>query len=171
MSEGYGLNPQALERIKASGAGLVITVDCGISAAREAQVARSLGLDLIITDHHEINGLNGSSNLNSSTGSLLPDAYAILHPWLLAPDAPAATRDRVSGLTGVGIAYKLAQALLGVSADDDRLTQYLDHDRRGERVNRRQCAAVRRPVLHGILSRAYGETTKARSGSSWFHLP
>ncbi len=123
MSEGYGLNPGAMERIKASGAGLVITVDCGISAAREVQVARSLGLDLIITDHHEMDGLTSS---NGSSRFILPDAYAVLHPALLAPDAPAALRDQVSGLTGVGIAYKLAQALLGVSADDVRLTQYLD---------------------------------------------
>ena len=131
MSEGYGLNPQALERIKASGAGLVITVDCGISAVREAQVARSLGLDLIITDHHEFDRLNGLNSLNGSNGIsnqgfVIPDAYAILHPLLLVTDAPSAMRDQVSGLTGVGIAYKLAQALLGVGADDVRLTQYLD---------------------------------------------
>jgi single-stranded-DNA-specific exonuclease len=129
IAEGYGLNPRAVERIKASGTGLVITVDCGISAAGEARLARSLGLDLIITDHHEINGLSSSSSLNSLNGlnSLnLPDAHAILHPSLLTPDAPAATRDRVGALTGVGIAFKLAQALLGLSAADDRLTQYLD---------------------------------------------
>ena len=86
MSEGYGLNPQALERIKASGAGLVITVDCGISAVREAQVARSLGLDLIITDHHEIDGLNSSNRLNGLSSFNIPDAYAVLHPSLLVPD-------------------------------------------------------------------------------------
>ncbi len=113
-SEGYGLNSRAVESIKASGAGLIITVDCGIGAVREAQVARSLGLDLIITDHHEING------------SVLPDACAVLHPALLSMDSPPATRERVSGLTGVGVAFKLAQALMGLSADDERLAQYLD---------------------------------------------
>ena len=164
MSEGYGLNPQALERIKASGAGLVITVDCGISAAREAQVARSLGLDLIITDHHEINGLNGSSNLNSSTGSLLPDAYAILHPWLLAPDAPAATRDRVSGLTGVGIAYKLAQALLGVSADDDRLTQYPDPVTLGTVADVGKISGENRVIVKHGLDRLSTDETPQRPG-------
>jgi single-stranded-DNA-specific exonuclease len=140
MSEGYGLNPQALEKIKASGAGLVITVDCGISAAREAQAARALGLDLIITDHHELTQNSRSESLspqgndpspnsgpgNSDCDIVLPDAYAVLHPSLLVTGVPAAIRDRVSGLTGVGIAFKLAQALLGVSADDGRLTQYLD---------------------------------------------
>ncbi len=123
MSEGYGLNPRAVERIKASGAGLVVTVDCGIGAVREAQQARSLGLDLIITDHHEINGLNRSNSLN---GLILPDACAILHPLLLLPDTPEFIREQVSGLTGVGVAFKLVQALFGLDVVDDRLTPYLD---------------------------------------------
>lgn len=164
MSEGYGLNPPALEKIKASGAGLVITVDCGISAAREAQAARSLGLDLIITDHHEIDGLNGSSSLNGLNRSLLPDAYAILHPWLLAPDAPAATRDRVSGLTGVGIAYKLAQALLGVSADDVRLTQYLDLVTLGTVADMGKISGENRVIVKHGLDRLSTDETPQRPG-------
>jgi single-stranded-DNA-specific exonuclease len=129
MTEGYGLNGPALEKLKASGAGLVISVDCGITSVREAEVARSLGLDLIITDHHELirssdpaalNSLNGSSGLS------LPDAFAVLHPLLLAPGVPEDIARRVAGLTGVGMAFKLAQALLGAPADDEFLRSCLD---------------------------------------------
>jgi len=178
MSEGYGLNPQALERIKGSGAGLVITVDCGISAAREAQVARSLGLDLIITDHHEFTTNSKSESLNPKrNGSsptlgfgisdfeiVLPDAYAILHPSLLAPDASAAMRDRVSGLTGVGIAYKLAQALLGVSADDVRLTQYLDLVTLGTVADVGKISGENRVIVKHGLDRLSTDETPLRPG-------
>ncbi len=124
MTEGYGLNAAALANLKASGDSLVVSVDCGITAFSQAEAARSAGLDLIITDHHEIscsNGLNGSNGSNLQ----LPAAYAILHPALLVPDAPAGMREQVSGLTGVGIAFKLAQALMGASAGDS-LHSYLD---------------------------------------------
>src|SRR5262249_1281670 len=53
LDEGYGLNAEALKQVRLGGASLVITVDCGISSIEEAQEARRLGLDLIITDHHE----------------------------------------------------------------------------------------------------------------------
>ncbi len=120
VSEGYGLNRGALEKINAAGAKLVITVDCGITNRGEAEAARSFGLDLIVTDHHELNGSNDSN------GPILPGAYAVLHPSLLRADVPLTTRERVSGLTGVGMAFKLAQALLDVSASDERLVSYLD---------------------------------------------
>ncbi len=126
MSEGYGLNSRAVERINASGAGLLITVDCGVGAVREAELARSLGLDLIITDHHEIgrvDGLNSSSGLN---GIVLPDACAVLHPSLLSPDVSAEMRGQVGGLTGVGMAFKLAQAFLGAGVADERVVGFLD---------------------------------------------
>jgi len=117
MTEGYGLNNNALQAIQTSDTRLVISVDCGISAAREAEVARSLGVDLIITDHHEINSLNDSN---------LPNAYAVLHPSLLIRGVSPGLCEQVSGLTGVGIAFKLAQALLDAGARDERLHAYLD---------------------------------------------
>jgi single-stranded-DNA-specific exonuclease len=123
MAEGYGLNVRALEAIKASGARLVISVDCGITAIQEAKSARSLGLDLVITDHHEFDRLNGS---NSSNGPTIPDAYAVLHPSLLKENIPDGMREQVSGLTGVGMAFKLVQALLNANSRDERLTSYLD---------------------------------------------
>jgi single-stranded-DNA-specific exonuclease len=122
LSEGYGLNREALRKIKTSGAGLVITVDCGISAREEAGLAREIGLDLIITDHHEVPGAEGASGLSDAA---LPPAQAIIHPMLLPSSVDASVRERVRGLTGVGVAFKLAQALLDAKADDERLRPFI----------------------------------------------
>jgi single-stranded-DNA-specific exonuclease len=94
FEEGYGLNVQALDKLKAQGVGLVITVDCGVRAHREAQHARSLGLDLIVTDHHELEA------------DSLPDAFAVIDPK--RPDCPY----QFAHLAGVGVAFRLAQCLL-----------------------------------------------------------
>lgn len=123
LSEGYGLNSRALTRLKENGAGLVISVDCGISAFEEAAHAEALGLDLIITDHHEPAD-RGSDGSESGNGRNLPVAHAVLHPHHLADGASDRERQLVSGLTGVGIAFKLAQALLG--RDREELRPYLD---------------------------------------------
>jgi single-stranded-DNA-specific exonuclease len=93
FTEGYGLNAKALELLAAEGVKLVITVDCGIRAVRQAAFARTLGLDLIITDHHH-------------PPEQLPDAAVILNPNL--PDDYYPNKS----LAGVGVAYKLARALL-----------------------------------------------------------
>ncbi|WP_054949068.1 single-stranded-DNA-specific exonuclease RecJ [Numidum massiliense] len=94
FTEGYGLNGAALNSAAERGVTLVITVDTGISAVKEAEIARALGLDLIITDHHE-------------PPPELPDAYAVInpkHPLCRYPDHM---------LAGVGVAFKMAHALLG----------------------------------------------------------
>ncbi len=91
-AEGYGLTAPALEHIRESGAGLVVTVDCGVTAVPEAALARSLGLDLVITDHHEPAGE-------------LPRAVAVVDPRRQGSAYP------FGELAGVGVAYKLAQAL------------------------------------------------------------
>lgn len=91
--EGYGLNQDALEWAKERGYDLVITVDTGISATKEAEFAREIGLDLIITDHHE-------------PPAVLPDAVAVINPK--KPDCPYPFKL----LAGVGVAFKLATALL-----------------------------------------------------------
>ena len=96
FDEGYGLNTNALDRFSADGVTLVITVDCGIRSVDEAAHARSLGLDLVITDHHH-------------PGEILPDALAVIDPKREDDSYPEKM------LAGVGIAYKIAQALL-----DDR---------------------------------------------------
>lgn len=90
-SEGYGLNGEALRALAEAGIRLVITVDCGARAVAEAALARSLGLDLIVTDHH-------------LPGEILPDAI-LINPK--QPGCPYPFRD----LAGVGVAYKLVQAL------------------------------------------------------------
>ncbi len=94
FSEGYGPNEPAFRRAAESGVKLIITVDTGIAAIHEAEVAKELGVDLIITDHHE-------------PGPVLPEALAIIHPKL--PDSTYPFRE----LAGVGVAFKLAHALYG----------------------------------------------------------
>ncbi len=91
--EGYGLHREALEQIAAAGADLVITVDCGINAAAEAACARGLGLDLIVTDHHQ-------------PLAELEGAAAVLNP--LQEGCPYPFKE----LSGAGIAFKLAAALM-----------------------------------------------------------
>ncbi|MDA8351927.1 MAG: single-stranded-DNA-specific exonuclease RecJ [Firmicutes bacterium] len=94
FTEGYGFNEEALKQAKEAGVQLVISVDTGISAAAEAEVAKELGLDLIITDHHE-------------PPEILPDAYAVINPK--KPGCPYP----FDMLAGVGVALKVAHALLG----------------------------------------------------------
>jgi single-stranded-DNA-specific exonuclease len=101
FDEGYGLNPEALDSLKASGVGLVITVDCGIRSPDEASHARSIGLDLIITDHHQ-----------PAEGEL-PYALAVINPKQSGDRYPD------KDLAGVGVAYKLAQALLACTPKCD----------------------------------------------------
>ncbi|MEK6744106.1 MAG: single-stranded-DNA-specific exonuclease RecJ [Nitrospirota bacterium] len=124
MTEGYGLNTGALRKLQGSGARLVITVDCGISAVNEAEAARSLGIDLIITDHHESAAVQGNGSVPA--GERLPNALAVIHPRILQPDTTDDIKVSVGWLTGVGVAFKLAQALLDAPADDERLKKYLD---------------------------------------------
>jgi len=127
LSEGYGLHAQALKHIKDGGASLVISVDCGISAFREADEAASLDLDLIITDHHEMTGVASPKGPASGEKDRnLPRARAVLHPLLLVDGASDALRERVSSLTGVGMAFKLAQALGGRGQGGNTLESYLD---------------------------------------------
>jgi single-stranded-DNA-specific exonuclease len=92
LEEGYGLNRDALKQIAASGASLVVTVDCGICSVEEAEEAKRLGLDLIVTDHHEYK-------------SVLPDAAVLVHPRLPGTGYP------FGGLSGAAVAFKVAWAL------------------------------------------------------------
>lgn len=94
FTEGYGPNEPAFRRAAENGIKLIVTVDTGISAINEAAIAKEIGLDLIITDHHE-------------PGPVLPEALAIIHPKL--PDSIYPFRE----LAGVGVAFKLAHALYG----------------------------------------------------------
>lgn len=97
MEEGYGVNRDALDTLAAQGVSLMITVDCGITAVEEAAYAQTLGVDLIITDHHECK-------------SALPVAVAVVDPH--RPDCPYPFKS----LAGVGVALKLVLALGGEEA-------------------------------------------------------
>lgn len=92
IEEGYGLHSEALEQLAAAGHKVVVTVDCGVTSIKEAARARELGLDLIITDHHE-------------PEAEIPAAYAVVNPKL--PGSTYPFRD----LAGVGVAFKLAWAI------------------------------------------------------------
>ena len=92
LEEGYGLSEQAVRQAAGRGAGLIVTVDCGIGATREVALAKELGLRVVITDHHQ-------------PGPAAPAAEAVLNPRLGDPNAPEAE------LAGVGVAFKLCQAL------------------------------------------------------------
>lgn len=94
FTEGYGPNEGAFRHAAEIGTKLLITVDTGISAVHEASIAKELGMDLIITDHHE-------------PGPVLPEALAIIHPKLEGSLYP------FRELAGVGVAFKVAHALLG----------------------------------------------------------
>ena len=98
FDEGYGLNEDALKDLFANGTNLVVTVDCGIRSAREVEIAQKLGMDLIISDHHY-------------PGSRLPPAYAIINPKNPQEHYP----DQY--LSGVGLAYKIAQGLCKMVPD------------------------------------------------------
>lgn len=93
VDEGYGLNINALAELAREGQNLIITVDCGIRSVEEVAFANRMGLDVIVTDHHSI-------------GPQLPPALAAINPK--RPDCPYPFK----GLAGVGLAYKLSQALL-----------------------------------------------------------
>jgi single-stranded-DNA-specific exonuclease len=123
IREGYGLHGPALNKLKSSGVSIVLTVDCGISATDQANTARQLAMDLIVTDHHEF---IKQTDASGAAAIVLPDAYAVLHPKLITAETPDRVKKEVAGLTGVGMAFKLAQALLDAPTDDHRLRQYLD---------------------------------------------
>ena len=105
LEEGYGLNPIAIHQLHKEGVELIITVDCGITALEEAQLCASLGIGLVITDHHECK-------------DVLPMAAAVVDPH--RPDCNYPHRN----LSGVGVAFKLAAALC--SNQEQVLSDYAD---------------------------------------------
>ena len=105
LEEGYGLNPIAIRQLHGEGVKLIITVDCGITAIEEAKLCRQLGIDLVITDHHECK-------------EILPDAVAVVDPHRIDGGYPH------KNLSGVGVAFKLACALCG--SQEEVLEEYAD---------------------------------------------
>lgn len=148
--EGYGLNPGAVTRLADQGVKLIVTVDCGITAAPEVDFARSLGVDVVVTDHHHCK-------------QRIPDAAAVVDPR--RPDCPYPFPE----LAGVGVALKTAQALvppeeregvflrfgelaaIGTVADVMHLT---DENRSLVRAGLELLGRTRRPGLRALLREA-----------------
>lgn len=106
LEEGYGVNSEALQILAKRGANQIITVDCGIASLTEATLAKELGLELIVTDHHEM-------------AESLPDAAAIVHPRLPGTNYPFA------GLCGAGVAFKLAWAVCQRMSETKKVSEPL----------------------------------------------
>ncbi len=100
MEHGYGLHPETIDILSARGAKLIVTVDCGISAVEAVAHANDLGIDVIITDHHEPK----SEETEIKNNNLLPKACAVINPKL--------GHYPFSGLAGVGVAFKFAHGLI-----------------------------------------------------------
>lgn len=170
FDEGYGLNKDALDSLQSEGVKLVITVDCGIRSPDEALHAREIGLDLIISDHHHPDAQN------------LPPACAVINPKQhgdLYPD---------KDLAGVGIAYKIAEALaqkmngqvsnlklvdlldlvaLGTVAD---LAPLVGENRSLVRKGLRQLRETRRQGLYSLCNVAKMQIGKVTAGNIGFML-
>jgi single-stranded-DNA-specific exonuclease len=102
--EGYGLNKEAIEQINKTGVSLIITVDCGVASWKEVDLANKLSIDVIITDHHWV-------------PEKLPKSLAIINPKQEDDKYP------FKNLAGVGVAFKLSQALLSHQNTENNLTE------------------------------------------------
>ena len=105
IEDGYGLSKDAIQSLRDQGATLMITVDCGITGGEEVDYANSIGLDVVITDHHECK-------------ETLPAAVAVVDPH--RPDCPYPFKH----LAGVGVALKLVLALGGENREDALFARY-----------------------------------------------
>lgn len=147
-SEGYGLSPAGLQALARDGVRLVVTCDCGVVNVDEVEIARGVGLEVIVTDHH-------------LPGAVLPRAVAVVDPH--RPDCSYPDAD----LTGAGLAYKLATALLerrGMSAPDlagvaaigtiADLAPMTGESRAIVRLGLEQLSTTRRAGLRALVARA-----------------
>ena len=107
LEEGYGMNETAVRRLAEEGVTLIVTVDCGVACHEEVALARELGVDVIVTDHHEC-------------PPELPDAVAVIDPKRPDSNYP------FSELAGVGVAFKLVSALEGESEIPALLARFSD---------------------------------------------
>jgi single-stranded-DNA-specific exonuclease len=169
FDEGYGLNKDALDSLKADGVKLVITVDCGIRSPDEALHAQTVGLDLIISDHHHPDGEN------------IPPAFAVINPKKHGDPYPD------KDLAGVGIAYKIAEALVSAQSPINgfRLNDLLDlvalgtvadlaplvgENRVLVRRGLREMRTTRRQGLHSLANVAKLQLLNVKAGNIGFML-
>ena len=165
IEEGYGLNNNALDKLAADGVSLVVTVDCGITAALEAAHAKELGMDMVITDHHEC--CEGKT----------PDAVAVIDCRQSGDTYPN------KELAGVGMALKLVCAVdgdsaamtakyadlaaIGTIADVMKLT---DENRSLVRLGLKKLAGSPRPGLRAMMAKANVDSGKMSSATIGFTL-
>src|SRR3989442_12140199 len=158
FDEGYGVSGQTLERLAGEGCGLVLTVDCGITAVDEVQCARELGLEVIVTDHHR-------------PGDELPDCPLVA---TRPSDYP------FPELCGTGVMYKLAQALgtpglehhldlvaLATIAD---VVPLVDENRAFAIAGLRRLAQSQRPGLRALMRSAHVDPAAIDEGHIGFRL-
>lgn len=108
MTEGYGISNTGIEAAKKAGVSLIISVDCGITAHEQVELAQQVNIDMIISDHHE-------------SGATLPQAFAIIDPKCESETYP------FTELAGVGVAYKLLQGLFQrLGRDPGELKKYIE---------------------------------------------
>jgi len=107
LKEGYGLSVHSIKKLKEEGAGLLVTVDCGITSLEEVGFARALGMDVIVTDHHEPLAIS-------------PPACAIINPKQIGCQYP------FKELAGVGVSFKLCQALNNLEDGELKVDNHLD---------------------------------------------
>ncbi|MGM9607923.1 MAG: single-stranded-DNA-specific exonuclease RecJ [Oscillospiraceae bacterium] len=153
MGEGYGLSDQAVELLHEQGVTLIVTVDCGITAAHETLRAAELGMDVVITDHHECK-------------ETLPAAVAVVNPHRMDCRYPFPC------LAGVGVAFKLVLALGGEENRQTLLAEYADltaigtvadvmqltgENRAIVRLGLKALAHTRRPGLRSLIREAGAE--------------
>lgn len=107
-SEGYGISSTGLEAARTNGCSLIVTVDCGITSFEEVKNAQAMGIDIIVSDHHEV-------------AEQIPEALAVIDPKRKDCDYP------FKELAGVGVAYKLAQGITqNLNLDKEYIEKYLD---------------------------------------------
>jgi single-stranded-DNA-specific exonuclease len=161
FDEGYGVNGQTLTRLAGEGVGLVLTVDCGVTAVAEVATARGLGLDVVVTDHHR-------------AGPELPSCPVV---------GPYRGGHPFGDLCGTGVVWKLGQALLG--ADSEALARHLDlvavatvadvvplvDENRGLVVaGLRQLARTQKPGLRELMRVARVDPAAVDAGAIGFRL-
>ena len=158
--DGYGLSAATVERLAGRGAGLIVCVDCGITAVEEVADARAAGVDVVVTDHHAARA-DGS----------LPDC-PIVHPALSGYPCP--------DLCGAGVAYKVAQALGARSADEDvelvalatvaDLVPLAGENRRLVREGLAALATTVKPGLRALMAVAQADPGALDTGTLGFRL-
>jgi len=166
IDDGYGLAAATVERLAARGTDLLVTVDCAITAVEEVALARSLGLDVIVTDHH-----------SPRADGVLPDA-PIVHPGIAGYPCPE--------LCAAGVAHKLAQALLQAAGEDPSaadedldlvalatvadVVPLRDENRRLVRAGLRALAGTRKVGLRALMDVARVDPSALDEGAIGFRL-